>query len=146
MFLRCINRQMAASAARFNCIGIRFGSTFFAKSHEYLTVDDKIGTVGITEHAQKELGDVVFVDIPDVGTKVEAGQPLLSVESVKAVAEVYSPVTGTVVEINKEVEGDPHSVNTDPEGSGWMVKIEFDSKSDVLMDADQYKEYLKTLE
>src|SRR5437763_16970579 len=95
----------------------------YAKSHEYVHVEGGVGTVGITDYAQKELGDVVFVELPQVGTQLEAGDELGSIESVKAVSELFAPVSGEVVEINETLAEKPELVTTDPYGDGWMLRI-----------------------
>jgi glycine cleavage system H protein len=117
----------------------------YAKSHEYVHVEGDVGTIGITEYAQKELGDVVFVELPKVGTELEAGDELGSIESVKAVSELFSPVTGEVVEVNEALADKPELVNTDPYGDGWMIKIRLSdpSEMDELMTADDYEDYVR---
>ncbi len=95
----------------------------YAETHEWVRVHDGIGTVGITDHAQNELTDIVFVDPPKTGTTVKAGQPAAVVESVKAASDIYSPVDGEVVEVNGELEGEPALLNTDPYGRGWICKL-----------------------
>lgn len=94
--------------------------------------------MGITAHAQSELGDIVYVGLPEPGTEVEAGQPMGEVESTKSVSDIYSPVSGTVSEKNTEVESDPQLVNEDPYGKGWLVKIEVSGGLDGLMSAEEY--------
>jgi len=117
----------------------------YAKSHEYVHVEGTTGTVGITEYAQKELGDVVFVELPDVGTQLEQNEELGSIESVKAVSELFSPVSGEVVEVNERLREKPELVNTDPYGDGWMIKVRLSDTSelDVLMGAEEYDEYVE---
>ncbi len=117
----------------------------YAKSHEYVHLEGDIGTVGITDYAQKELGDVVFVELPQVGSELEAGDELGSIESVKAVSELFSPVTGEVVEVNELLADNPALVNTDPFGDGWMVRIKLSdpTEMDELMSAEEYDEYLE---
>jgi glycine cleavage system H protein len=118
----------------------------YAKSHEYVHVEGDVGTIGITDYAQKELGDVVFVELPQVGTQLEAGDELGSIESVKAVSELFAPVSGEVTEVNEALADKPELVNTDPYGDGWMVKIRLSDASEVdeLMAADEYEEYIET--
>jgi len=119
----------------------------YAKSHEYINVEGEIGTIGITDYAQKELGDVVFVELPQVGTQLEAGDELGSIESVKAVSELFAPVGGEVVEINERLAEKPELINTDPYGDGWMVRIKLADPSEVdelLMTAEEYDEYVET--
>jgi len=121
----------------------------YAKSHEYVHFDDKegVGTIGITDYAQKELGDVVFVELPQPGTVLEAGDELGSIESVKAVSELFAPVSGEVVEVNEALTDKPELVNTDPYGDGWMVRIRVTDPTEMdelLMNAEEYEEYIQT--
>ena len=119
----------------------------YAKSHEYINVEGEIGTIGISDYAQKELGDVVFVELPQVGTQLEAGDELGSIESVKAVSELFAPVGGEVVEINERLAEKPELINTDPYGDGWMVRVKVTDPSEVdelLMTAEEYDEYVET--
>lgn len=113
----------------------------YSKEHEWIRIDGNTGTVGITDHAQKELGDVVFVEFPKAGDKVEAGKPLGTIESVKAVSEIFSPVSGEVLEVNSGLLETPETVNRDPYGKGWLVRIRVEQKPDGLMSAQQYTEY-----
>ena len=117
----------------------------YAKSHEYIHVEGDVGTIGITDYAQKELGDVVFVELPQVGTELELGDELGSIESVKAVSELFSPVSGEVVEVNEALAEKPELVNTDPYGDGWMIKIRVKDSTelDELMTAEDYEDYVK---
>src|SRR5687768_3539355 len=117
----------------------------YAKSHEYLHVEGDVGTIGITDYAQKELGDVVFVELPQVGSQLDMGDELGSIESVKAVSELFSPVTGEVIEVNEALAEKPELVNTDPYGDGWMVKIRLGAadEEDELMNAEEYEEYIE---
>lgn len=117
----------------------------YAKSHEYVHVDGGIATVGISDYAQKELGDVVFVELPQIGSQVEANEEFGNIESVKAASELFSPVSGEVVEINEELASRPELVNTDPYGDGWMLKVKLTSPEelDVLMTAEEYEEYVE---
>src|SRR5436853_3821835 len=118
----------------------------YAKSHEYVHVEGDVGTVGITDYAQKELGDVVFVELPQVGSQLEAGDSLGSIESVKAVSELFAPVSGEVVEINEILAEKPELVNTDPYGDGWMLRVRLSDPSELddLMNAEEYEEYCET--
>jgi glycine cleavage system H protein len=118
----------------------------YSREHEWVHVVDDICVLGITEFAQQELGEVVFVELPEVGQVFNAQDELGTIESVKAVAEVYSPVAGEVVEINDAVVDDPEMLNDDPFGEGWLVKIRFSSADDLkaLMKADAYEEYVKS--
>lgn len=117
----------------------------YAESHEYVHVEGDIGTIGITDYAQKELGDVVFVELPKVGSELEFGEELGSIESVKAVSELFSPVSGEVVEVNEALAEKPELVNTDPYGDGWMVKVKISAPDEIdgLMSAEDYEDYIK---
>lgn len=118
----------------------------YAKSHEYVHVEGEIGTIGITDYAQKELGDVVFVELPPLGMELEMGDELGSIESVKAVSELFSPVSGEVVEVNEALAEKPDLVNTDPYGDGWMIKVRLSipDETDALMTADDYNDYVSS--
>lgn len=111
----------------------------YAKSHEWVRIEDDIATVGISDYAQEQLGDLVFVELPDVGDTFEAGAEMGSVESVKAASEIYCPVAGEVVEVNEELEGAPEKVNDDPYGAGWMIKVRVKGEPEGLLDADAYE-------
>ena len=116
----------------------------YATSHEWVRLDGDIATVGISDHAQDELTDVVFVELPAVGRTVDAGDPTAVVESVKAASDIYAPVSGEVVEVNPDVEGDPSLVNSDPYGKGWIFKLKVKNVEHVekLMDAAAYEELI----
>ena len=119
----------------------------FTDQHEWIRVEDGIGTVGITKFAAEQLGDVVYVELPEAGTRLTAGAEAAVVESVKAASEIYAPVAGEVTEGNKTVAEEPAKVNADPEGEGWFFRLRI-SDADALaklMTDDQYKEYLKGL-
>lgn len=120
----------------------------YTKEHEYIRVDGETGTVGISSHAQDQLGEVVFVELPEVGKQVSQGDELAVVESVKAASEVYAPVSGEVAEVNTALPDSPEKVNTDPEGEAWFVKLKITDKGelDKLMSADDYKSYLEGLD
>ena len=114
----------------------------YSKEHEWIRVAGDIGTVGITDHAQAELGDVIYVELPEAGARVEAGKALGTIESVKAVSEIFSPVSGEIIEVNKDLTGAPETVNTDPYGKAWLVRIRMDKgPATGLMSADQYNVY-----
>ena len=113
----------------------------YSKAHGWLRVAGDIGTVGITHHAQSELGDVIYVEFPQVGAKVEAGKTLGTIESVKAVSEIFSPVSGEVIEVNKDLVAAPETVNSDPYGKGWLVRVRMEKPPAGLMSAQQYTEY-----
>ncbi|MEE8176649.1 MAG: glycine cleavage system protein GcvH [Acidobacteriota bacterium] len=117
----------------------------YSEEHEWVQVEDNSATVGITDHAQKELGDVVFVELPKVGDKVESGQACGTVESVKAVSEIYSPVSGEVKEVNTALVETPEWINQDPHGKAWMMKVSLSAPAPLnrLMTAEQYEEYLR---
>ncbi len=118
----------------------------YTKDHEWARVKGKTATVGITQFAQEQLGDVVYVELPKVGTKVEAGKPFGVVESTKAVSELFAPVSGTVVNVNTPLLDKPEAVNTDPYQNGWMIEIEMaDARdADKLMAAAQYEQQLSS--
>ena len=113
----------------------------YTKDHEWIRLDGDIATVGITDFAQGELGDIVFVDIPTEGETLAAEEVFGSVEAVKTVSDLYLPVAGEIVEVNAEIDGQPDLVNTDPYGAGWMVRIKVASVADVeaLLDVDAYR-------
>ncbi len=112
----------------------------YANSHEWIRLEGDIATVGISDHAQEELTDVVFVELPALGRSVDAGDPTAVVESVKAASDIYAPISGEIVEVNPEVEGDPSLVNSDPYGRGWIFKLKVKDANHVskLLDAAAY--------
>jgi glycine cleavage system H protein len=116
----------------------------YSKQHEWVRLSGDIGAVGITDHAQKELGDIVYVDLPRVGTKVEQAKVMGSVESVKAVSDIYSPVSGEVIEINDALATAPEKMNESPHGDGWMVKIRLSAPAEIpgLLSAADYEKYV----
>ncbi len=116
----------------------------YTNDHEWIRVQDDVITIGITEYAQEQLGDVVYVELPDEGQEIEAEDAFGSVESVKAVSEIYSPIGGKVSEVNELLEDSPEKVNTDPYGDGWMVQLEAADLSalDSLMSPEEYEKYL----
>jgi len=118
----------------------------YTKDHEWVRVAGDRGTVGITDYAQKQLGDVVFLELPEAGKRVNAGERFGTVESVKAVSELFSPLGGEVVEANAELVARPETINTDPHGKGWMIVLKLaDPKAgDALMDAKQYQAYVES--
>ena len=120
---------------------------YFTEEHEWIDVDGTTATVGITDYAQSQLGDIVFVEVPAAGTAVNKGGDAAVVESVKAASDVYAPVTGTVTEGNGALDGDPALVNTDPEGDGWFFKLTLadPSELDSLMDETAYKAFVNGL-
>lgn len=121
---------------------------YYTKDHEWLDVQGGIATVGITDHAQEALGDVVFVELPEPGREVTKGGDAAVVESVKAASDVYAPASGKVVESNSALEDTPAMVNEDAEGGAWFFKLELKDKSELdgLMDADAYQAFLETIE
>ena len=116
----------------------------YTKEHEWVSVEGGLGTVGITDHAQHELGDIVYVDLPKLGTTVTQGKSLGSVESVKAVSDIYSPISGEIVEVNQTLADAPETLNTDPHGTAWLVKIRLSAPDEVknLLPADEYRSYV----
>ncbi len=118
----------------------------YSREHEWVRVDGDVCTLGITEFAQQELGEVVFVELPEVGQVFDSGDELGTIESVKAVAEVYTPVAGEIIEANEAVVDDPELLNEDPHDEGWLLKIRFSSAADLkqLMNAEQYEAYTKS--
>ncbi len=120
----------------------------FASDHEYIRVEGDEAVIGISGYAQEQLGDVVFVELPDVGKTFKRGDQVAVVESVKAASEIYMPVDGEVVAVNADLEGEPGTVNSDPLGKGWFFRIRLANKAQVgeLMDEAAYGEFLKTLE
>jgi glycine cleavage system H protein len=117
----------------------------YTQSHEWVRINGEIGTIGITDHAQKELGEIVYLELPEVGHVYNAEEEFGTVESVKAVSELYTPVSGEVVEVNKSGVAEPGIVNDDPFGDGWLIKLKLSSDEEVdkLMSADQYDEYIQ---
>ena len=116
----------------------------YTKEHEWVQIAGDAGTVGITDHAQQELGDIVYVDLPKVGTRVEKGKPLGSVESVKAVSDIFAPVSGEVIEVNDVLTNKPETLNEDPHGAGWLVKIKLSVSGEIqqLLSAEDYQKYI----
>ena len=115
----------------------------YTKEHEWVNVEGDTGTIGLTDHAQKELGDIVYVDLPKIGAIAEKGKTIGSVESVKAVSDIYSPISGEVVAVNEVLTSSPEKLNEDPHGTAWLVKIKLSSPADVadLMSAADYEKY-----
>ena len=118
----------------------------YSREHEWLRVEDDLCVLGITEFAQQELGEVVFVELPEIGQVFDANDELGTIESVKAVAEVFTPVAGEIVEVNDAVVDDPELLNEDPHGEGWLIKIRFSSADDLktMMKAEEYEEYVQS--
>lgn len=122
-------------------------TTRYTKDHEYIRLEGDTGTVGISDYAQSQLGDVVFVELPSVGKSLSKGSEAAVVESVKAASEVYAPVSGEVIEVNSELESSPGTVNEDPAGRGWFLKIRVADQGELndLMTEEQYQDYLKSI-
>jgi glycine cleavage system H protein len=116
----------------------------YTKEHEWIDVKDGVATIGITDYAQHELGDVVFVELPKVGSKTVAGKSFGTVESVKAVSELYAPAGGEVIDVNAALQNTPEKINTDPHGAGWLIKIRLSNAAEIagLMDAAAYEAYI----
>ena len=116
----------------------------YTKEHEWVSVEGDTGTIGITDHAQHELGDIVYVDLPKVGASVAKGGVIGSVESVKAVSDIYSPVSGDVIEINQALADKPERLNEDPHGDAWLIKVRLTSSDDAkgLLSAEEYRSYI----
>ncbi len=119
----------------------------YTKDHEWIRLDGEVATVGITEHAQQQLGDIVYVELPELGRKVDKGGEAAVVESVKAASDVYAPASGEVVAVNQALDGTPGAVNEEAEGKGWFFRLKLANASelDALMTDEQYKDYLATL-
>jgi glycine cleavage system H protein len=122
-------------------------SLYFTRDHEWIRVDGDTATIGISNHAQEALGDIVFAEVPEGGRRVSKGQEAAVVESVKAASDVYAPVSGEVIEGNQAIADDPALINKDPEGEGWFFKLKLDNPGEVenLMDEAAYREWVKTL-
>ncbi|ACR80311.1 MULTISPECIES: glycine cleavage system protein GcvH [Kosmotoga] len=117
----------------------------FAKSHEWISIEGEIGTVGITNYAQEHLGDIVYVELPEIGKTVSKEEVVCTVESVKAASDIYAPVSGEIVEINEELDTTPELINQDAEGEGWLFKIKLSNSDELneLMDEEEYKAFCK---
>lgn len=124
------------------------GDLLYTKEHEWLRIDGDAGTIGITDHAQKELGDVVYVELPKSGSKFDSGETFGSVESVKAVSELYIPVSAEVVDVNADLGSAPEKINQDPYGSGWLIRVRLTNKNETadLLSAEEYEAYIKEAE
>jgi len=116
----------------------------YTKQHEWVRVSEGVGVVGITDYAQKELGDIVYVDLPRVGTALQQGKVMGSVESVKAVSDIYAPVSGEVLEINEALSTAPEKLNENPHGDGWMIKVRLSSQDEIagLLSAADYQKFV----
>jgi glycine cleavage system H protein len=122
-------------------------TTRYTRGHEWIRLDGDTATVGISDYAQEQLGDIVFVELPEVGKKLAKGAEAAVVESVKAASEIFAPVAGEVIEINDALADAPGAVNDDPEGAGWFLKLKLENRADVdaLMDSAAYKAFLETI-
>jgi glycine cleavage system H protein len=122
--------------------------TRYTRDHEWIRIEDGVATIGITDYAQTQLGDIVFVELPTPDTSIEAGAEAAVVESVKAASEVYAPIGGEVIEVNEDLQESPASVNEDAEGAGWFIKLRMSDPADLddLMDAAAYAEYVAGLD
>jgi glycine cleavage system H protein len=135
--------QLAAFAISGGVMEIPQGLKY-SKEHEWVATEDSVATIGISDHAQDQLGEIVYIELPAVGDKISKDDPFGVVESVKAVSDIYAPVTGTVIEINEDLPESPETVNEDPYGDGWLIKVKITDMSDLedLMDAEEYAELL----
>ena len=117
----------------------------FMSSHEWVLVDDGVATVGVSDHAQELLGDLVYVELPDTGTTVAAGDSVGVIESVKAASDTYAPISGEIIEVNSDLEDSPEHINSDPYGDGWMYKMSIEDEGELenLLDADAYTESIE---
>ena len=117
----------------------------YTKEHEWIRLDEQIGTIGITDYAQKELGDIVYVELPKPGEHVAAGESFGTIESVKAVSEIYAPVSGEVTAVNTKLQNSPEMLNSDPHGEGWLIQLRLSDRSEIekLMTTDEYEAYLQ---
>jgi len=120
----------------------------YSKDHEWISVEGNVGTIGITDHAQDSLGDVVYVELPKAGENFEAHEAFGSVESVKAVSEIFTPIGGEITEVNETLQDEPEKVNTDPYGEGWMIRIRMKNPGEVdsLLNAAEYEDFTKAEE
>jgi glycine cleavage system H protein len=116
----------------------------YSKEHEWVVTEDAVATVGITDHAQEKLGEIVYIELPSIGEKVSKDDPFGVVESVKAVSDIYAPVSGTVLEVNEDLAESPEVVNEDPYGDGWLIKVRISDPADLddLMDNDEYEQMI----
>jgi glycine cleavage system H protein len=113
----------------------------YSKEHEWLAAEEAVATIGITDHAQEQLGEIVYIELPSIGEKVSKDDPFGVVESVKAVSDIYAPVSGTVLEVNEDLAESPEAVNEDPYGDGWLIKVRVSDPADLddLMDNEEYE-------
>lgn len=123
-------------------------SRYYSKDHEWLEIEGNVGTIGITDYAQHQLGDITYIEMPEVGSEIKQFSIFCTIESVKAASDVYAPASGTIKEVNAALEDTPEIVNKSPEGEGWIVKVEVSNVSELnnLMDKSSYEKYVKGLE
>ncbi|HEM56337.1 MAG TPA: glycine cleavage system protein GcvH [Thermodesulfobium narugense] len=123
-------------------------SRYYSKDHEWLEIDNNVGIVGITDYAQHQLGDITYVELPEVGTEIKQFSIFCTIESVKAASDVYAPVSGKIIEVNNRLENEPEIINKSPEEEGWIVKVEISDTSELknLMDKASYENYIKELD
>lgn len=121
---------------------------YYTKEHIWVKIDGDVATIGITDYGQHQLGDIVFIDMPENGREIESGEVIASVESIKAISEIYAPLTGKIIAINEDLAGEPSAINSDPYGDGWICDIQMKDPTEVedLMTADDYRAYLEELE
>jgi len=115
----------------------------YTKEHEWVRIEGDVATFGVSDHAQEALGDIVFVELPEIGRMLDAGEAYAIVESVKAVSDVYAPMAGKVIEINDALESEPEKVNTDPYGAGWITKVKMSGNTVELLSDDEYNTFLE---
>jgi len=120
---------------------------YYTKEHIWVKIENDVATIGITDYAQSQLGDVVFIELPEVGREVESGEVIATVESIKAVSEIYSPLTGKIISINEDLANEPSFLNSDPYGDGWICDIQMKDLTEIedLMTADDYRAYLEAI-
>lgn len=120
---------------------------YYTKEHIWVKIENDVATIGITDYAQSQLGDVVFIELPEVGREVESGEVIATVESIKAVSEIYSPLTGKIISINEDLANEPSIINSDPYGDGWICDIQMKDLTEIedLMTADDYRAYLEVI-
>ena len=117
---------------------------FYTKDHEWIRIDEETATIGVTDYAQEELGDIIFVELPDEDTYIEAGDSVGTIEAVKTVSDIFTPLNGEIVKVNRDLEESPESINRDPYKSGWILKVRNFSKNDSkLLSASQYKNLIQ---
>jgi len=117
----------------------------YTKEHEWISLDGEVAMIGITDHAQSQLGDIVFVELPDIDSKINQNETFGVIEAVKTVADLFAPVKGLIIEINSSLEDSPDLINSDPYGTGWIIKLKVSDSSqyDSLMSSDEYEEFIK---